>query len=87
MAHEHMSEVIMRDAYEAVARGEDVAAEHRLAILIHESNLAVIEAVQAINGNHNKKRRRDRIKEKALPYGGGVGLLSLVAYELLKLAS
>ena len=87
MAHEHMSEAIMRDAYEAMARGEDVAAEHRLAILIHESNLAVIEAIKGINGNNNNhKRRRERIKEKVLPYGGGMSLIALIFYELLKLA-
>jgi hypothetical protein len=77
MAHQQQnaSQAIIDAAYEAFTRG-DAGGEHRLAILICESNLRIIALLEKLNGNG--RRKRDRIKAAALPAGGGMGLLAIV---------
>ena len=64
-----LAQRIVSDANDAVARNE-AGGEHRLAILINGLHEDIKRLLEQRDGNN--KRRRDRIKEKALLIDGGV---------------
>jgi hypothetical protein len=88
MAHQHgnLSQAIVDAAYKAVSDNE-AGGEHRIAILLYESQQktddVLLKILDKLNGN-GRRSKKDKAKAAAVPVGGGMGFMAIV-FELMRL--